>query len=131
MRLVRIGAAAATGSPSSRRKAIEHIQRNPCLPVLWLELNGLLKEEFPATLRQLVLSDDLTRNGVILCIQDELQNCMADDLQQASDMTAERMRGSAAEPGPVVAFERLSGIADGWGLEDLDTFTVLRRPALA
>jgi SAM-dependent methyltransferase len=48
-----------------------------------------------------------------------------------SDMTAERMRGFAAEAGLDVAFQRLSGIADGWGLEDLDAFTVLRRPALA
>ncbi len=48
-----------------------------------------------------------------------------------SDMTADRMRGFAAEAGLDVAFQRLSGIADGWGLEDLDAFTVLRRPALA
>lgn len=48
-----------------------------------------------------------------------------------SDMTAERMRGFAAEAGLDVAFQRLSGIADGWGLEDLDAFTVLHRPVLA
>jgi ubiquinone/menaquinone biosynthesis C-methylase UbiE len=48
-----------------------------------------------------------------------------------SDMTAELMRGFAAEAGLDVAFQRLSGIADGWGQEDLDAFTVLRRPALA
>ena len=48
-----------------------------------------------------------------------------------SDMTAERMREFAEEAGLDVAFQRLSGIADGWGLEDLDAFTVLSRPALA
>ncbi len=41
------------------------------------------------------------------------------------------MRVFAAEAGLDVAFQRHSGIADGWGLEDLDALTVLRRPALA
>ena len=45
-----------------------------------------------------------------------------------SDMTAERMRAFASEAGLEVMFQRLSGLADGWGLEDLDAFSVLRRP---
>jgi hypothetical protein len=47
------------------------------------------------------------------------------------DMPTERMRGFAAEAGLEVAFQRLRGIADGCGLEDLDAFTVLRLPTLA
>jgi SAM-dependent methyltransferase len=46
-----------------------------------------------------------------------------------SDMTAERMRAFASEAGLEVTFQRLSGLADGWGLEELDAFSVLRRPA--
>lgn len=45
-----------------------------------------------------------------------------------SDMTAERMRTFASEAGLEVTFQRLSGLADGWGLEDLDAFSVLQRP---
>ncbi|WP_216913390.1 hypothetical protein [Synechococcus sp. CCAP 1479/13] len=48
-----------------------------------------------------------------------------------SDMRAERLRGFAAEAGHEVAFQRLMGIADGWGLEDLDAFNVLPLPSLA
>ena len=48
-----------------------------------------------------------------------------------SDITAERMCGFAEEAGLDVPFHRLSGIADGWRLEDLDAFSVLRRRALS
>ncbi|KEF41454.1 MAG: hypothetical protein ER33_11345 [Cyanobium sp. CACIAM 14] len=99
--------------------------------VPWLDVIGLVKEDFPDSLREQVQSHDLTRSGVILFFQEELQNRMATDLLQTGEMTAERMRGFAAEAGLDVAFQRLSGIADGWGLEDLDAFTVLRQPTLA
>jgi hypothetical protein len=46
-------------------------------------------------------------------------------------MTAEWMRGSSAAAGLDVVFHRLSGLADGWGQEDLEAFTVLHRHALA
>ena len=45
-----------------------------------------------------------------------------------SDMSAELMRQYAAENSLEVAFQRLSGTADGWGMDDLDCFTILRRP---
>jgi hypothetical protein len=48
-----------------------------------------------------------------------------------SDITAERMCGFAEEAGLDVPFHRLSGIADGWRLEDLNAFSVLRRRALS
>lgn len=83
-KLARIGAVAASRPPSSRRQAIERIQKTPGLLVPWLDLIGLVKEDFPASLREQVLSHDLTRSGVILCFQEELQNRMAADLQQAS-----------------------------------------------
>jgi SAM-dependent methyltransferase len=48
-----------------------------------------------------------------------------------SDMTAELMRAYAQEAGLEIAFQRLSGMADGWGMDDLDAFTILRKPLTA
>jgi len=45
-----------------------------------------------------------------------------------SDMSAELMLAYAAEVGLDVAFQRLSGMADGWGMDDLDCFSILRKP---
>jgi hypothetical protein len=98
----------------------------PCL-----DLIGLEKVDSPASHYEQVLSHEQTLIDVILCFQEEFHSRMSADLQLAIDMTAERMRGFAAEAGLDEAFQRLSGIADGWGLQDLDAFTVLRRPALA
>jgi hypothetical protein len=83
-KLARIGAAVASRPPSSRRQAIEGIQRNPGLLVPWLDLIRLVKDDFPDSLREQVLSHDITRSGVILYFKEELQNRMAADLQQAS-----------------------------------------------
>ncbi len=44
-------------------------------------------------------------------------------------MSAELMRQYAGEAGLEIAFQRLSGMADGWGMDELDCFTVVRRPA--
>lgn len=52
----------------------------------------------------------------------------ARNIGSRSDMTAMLMRDYAAEAGLLVRFQRLSGLADGWGLEDLDCLTVLERP---
>lgn len=46
-----------------------------------------------------------------------------------SDMTAELMRGYAQDVGLTIKFQRLSGTADGWGLDDLDCLTLLAKPA--
>lgn len=45
-----------------------------------------------------------------------------------SDMTAELMRQYAQEAGLDIKFQRLSGIADGWGIDDLDCLTLLTKP---
>lgn len=47
-----------------------------------------------------------------------------------SDMTAELMCRYADEAGLIVSFQRLSGMADGWGQDDLDAFTVLQKPLM-
>jgi hypothetical protein len=47
-----------------------------------------------------------------------------------SNMSAELMRAYAADAGLKVQFQRLSGTADGWGMEDLDCLSVLERPAV-
>ena len=44
-----------------------------------------------------------------------------------SDMTAELMRDYAAEAGLKMRFQRLSGTADGWGLDDLDCLSLLAK----
>lgn len=46
-----------------------------------------------------------------------------------SDMSAEIMRQYAQEQGLEIAFQRLSGTQDGWGIDDLDVLTLLRRPS--
>lgn len=46
-----------------------------------------------------------------------------------SDMTAELMRRYAQDAGLAIKFQRLSGTADGWGLDDLDCLTLLTKPA--
>jgi SAM-dependent methyltransferase len=46
-----------------------------------------------------------------------------------SDMTAELMREYAEEAGLKIKFQRLSGTADGWGIDDLDCLTLLAKPA--
>jgi SAM-dependent methyltransferase len=43
-----------------------------------------VRADFPDSLREQVLSHDLTRSGVILCFQEELQKRMSADLQRAS-----------------------------------------------
>jgi SAM-dependent methyltransferase len=45
-----------------------------------------------------------------------------------SDMTAELMRDYAEEAGLKIKFQRLSGTADGWGIDDLDCLTLLTKP---
>ncbi|MGT2429910.1 class I SAM-dependent methyltransferase [Cupriavidus basilensis] len=45
-----------------------------------------------------------------------------------SDMSAELTRQHAADSKLAVRFQRLSGMADGWGMDNLDCFTVLERP---
>lgn len=51
----------------------------------------------------------------------------ARNIGNRSEMTAEIMRGYADEAGLNVRFQRSSGIADGWGMDDLDCFTILER----
>jgi SAM-dependent methyltransferase len=46
-----------------------------------------------------------------------------------SDMTAELMREYADEAGLKIKFQRSSGTADGWGIDDLDCLSLLARPA--
>lgn len=46
-----------------------------------------------------------------------------------SDMTAELMRKYAEEAGLKIKFQRLSGTADGWGIDDLDCLSLLVKPA--
>jgi SAM-dependent methyltransferase len=48
-----------------------------------------------------------------------------------SDMTAELMREYAQEVGLNIKFQRLSGTADGWGVDDLDCLTLLVKPVHA
>ena len=48
-----------------------------------------------------------------------------------SDMTAELMREYAEEAGLKIKFQRLSGTADGWGIDDLDCLSLLAKPAQA
>ena len=45
-----------------------------------------------------------------------------------SDMTAQLMRDFAAEAGLSVRFQRLRGRADGWGMDDLDCLSLLKKP---
>jgi len=45
-----------------------------------------------------------------------------------SDMTADLMRQYAQEAGLNIKFQRLSGISDGWGMDDLDCLTLLEKP---
>lgn len=45
-----------------------------------------------------------------------------------SDMTAQLMRQYAQEAGLSIKFQRLSGIADGWGIDDLDCLTLVTKP---
>ena len=44
-----------------------------------------------------------------------------------SDMTAESMRDFAAEAGLSIKFQRLSGRGDGWGMDDLDCLSLLKK----
>jgi len=46
-----------------------------------------------------------------------------------SDMTADLMRQYADQAGFKIKFQRLSGMADGWGMDDLDCLTLLQKPA--
>jgi ubiquinone/menaquinone biosynthesis C-methylase UbiE len=46
-----------------------------------------------------------------------------------SDMTAALMRQYAEEAGLEIKFQRLSGKVDGWGMDDLDCLSLLRKPA--
>jgi SAM-dependent methyltransferase len=46
-----------------------------------------------------------------------------------SDMTAELMCAYAAEAGLKVRFQRLSGLADGWGTDDLDCLSLVEKPS--
>jgi SAM-dependent methyltransferase len=46
-----------------------------------------------------------------------------------SDMTAELMREYAQDAGLTIKFQRLSGMADGWGMDDLDCLSLLAKPA--
>jgi SAM-dependent methyltransferase len=48
-----------------------------------------------------------------------------------SDMTAELMREYAQGAGLTIKFQRLSGMADGWGMDDLDCLSLLAKPAQA
>jgi SAM-dependent methyltransferase len=48
-----------------------------------------------------------------------------------SDMTAELMRRYAEEVGLKIKFQRLSGTADGWGMDDLDCLSLLEKPVRA
>ena len=48
-----------------------------------------------------------------------------------SDMTADLMREYAEEAGLKIKFQRLSGTADGWGIDDLDCLSLLAKPAQA
>ncbi|MCP9930400.1 hypothetical protein KBY82_06350 [Cyanobium sp. AMD-g] len=149
-------ASSASRPPSSRRQAIERVQKSPIRLVPWLDLIGLVKADFPDSVRVQVLSHDLTRRGVILCFQEELQNRMAADLQQASRRLDQE---DAASVCGAVALEmiRLKTIAQcrdahvegnyyrdaepyiqkQWEgviwpiIQNLDAFTVLRRPTLA
>jgi SAM-dependent methyltransferase len=45
-----------------------------------------------------------------------------------SNMSAELMQRYAVEAGLKVRFQRLSGKADGWGMDDLDCLSVLEQP---
>jgi SAM-dependent methyltransferase len=45
-----------------------------------------------------------------------------------SDMTADLMREYAKGAGLRIKFQRLSGTADGWGIDDLDCLTLLSKP---
>jgi hypothetical protein len=44
-------------------------------------------------------------------------------------MTAELMREYAQDAGLTVKFQRLSGTADGWGIDDLDCLSLLAKSA--
>lgn len=44
-----------------------------------------------------------------------------------SDMTAELMQAYVHDAGLKVKFQRLSGLADGWGMDDLDCLTLLAK----
>jgi hypothetical protein len=46
-----------------------------------------------------------------------------------SDMSAKLMLDYAARAGLVLAFQRLSGRADGWGADDLDCLSLLKKPS--
>lgn len=48
-----------------------------------------------------------------------------------SDVTAELVREYAQQASLNIKFQRLSGIADGWGIDDLDCLTLLIKPAQA
>lgn len=84
-KLLRIAAVSASRPPSSKTQAIERIRKSPGQLVPWLDLIGLVTPDFPEGLRAQVLSHDLSRSGVILCFQEELEGRMADDLRQASE----------------------------------------------
>jgi len=45
-----------------------------------------------------------------------------------SDMTAELMKQYAYSAGLTVKFQRLSGMSDGWGMDDLDCLSLLQKP---
>ena len=45
-----------------------------------------------------------------------------------SDMTAELMRDYAQQSGLTIKFQRLSGTADGWGIDRLDCLSLLQKP---
>jgi hypothetical protein len=43
-------------------------------------------------------------------------------------MSAELFRDYAGAAGLAVPFQRLSGTADGWGIDDLDCLSLIERP---
>lgn len=47
-----------------------------------------------------------------------------------SDMTATLMREYALQNGLNIKFQRLSGTADGWSIEDLDCLSLIEKPAI-
>jgi hypothetical protein len=46
-----------------------------------------------------------------------------------SNMSAELMSTFARETGLTVKFQRLSGKGDGWGMDDLDCLSLLKKPS--
>jgi ubiquinone/menaquinone biosynthesis C-methylase UbiE len=47
------------------------------------------------------------------------------------DMSAELFQAYAREAGLTIVFQRLSGTADGWGMDDLDCLSLVAKPCLS